>query len=75
MLASGVKPDGFLTRSLSEEQNEVLSYGFVKTLMSSSAKFNSLLSSLRQGDDFDSAFRRAYGAAPAQAAMVWAARK
>jgi hypothetical protein len=75
VLASGVKPDGFLTRSLSEEQNEVLSYGFVKTLMSSSAKFNSLLSSLRQGDDFDSAFRRAYGAAPAQAAMVWAARK
>ncbi len=75
VLASGVKPDGFLTRSLGQEENEVLSYGFMKTLMSSSAKFNALLTSLRQGDDFDSAFRRAYGAAPAQAAMAWAARK
>jgi hypothetical protein len=63
-----------LTRSQDQEENEVLSYGFVKALMSSSAKFNSLLNSLRQGDDFESDFRRAYGAAPAQAAMVWAAR-
>jgi hypothetical protein len=75
VLASGVKPDGFLTRSLGQEENEVLSYGFLKTLMSSSAKFNSLINSLRQGDEFESAFRRAYGAAPTQAAMVWAARK
>jgi hypothetical protein len=75
VLASSAKPDGFLTRSLAEEENEVLSMGFAKTLMSTSGKFNSLLNGLRQGDDFENAFRRAYGATPAQAAMIWAARR
>jgi hypothetical protein len=74
VLGSGVKADGFLTRSLPEEDNEVLSMGFAKTLMSTSGKFNSLLNGLRQGEEFENAFRRAYGATPAQAAMIWAAK-
>ncbi len=75
VLGSGAKGDGFITRSLSEEQNEVLAMGFVKTMMGTSAKFNSLVNNLRQGEDFDAAFRRAYGTLPAQAAMIWAAKR
>lgn len=74
VLASGLKPEGFITRSLPEEANEILSMGFVKTMMSASGRFNSLLKSLREGEDFDNAFRRLYGATPSQAAMVWAAK-
>jgi hypothetical protein len=75
VLGSGAKGDGFITRSLSEEQNDVLSMGFAKTMMTSSSKFNALLNNLRQGEEFENAFRRAYGTTPAQAAMVWAARR
>jgi hypothetical protein len=75
VLSSGVKPDGFLARSLPEEENDVLAMGFVKALMGPSSKFNSLLTGLRQGTDFETAFHRAYNATPKQAADIWAARK
>ena len=74
VLSSGVKGDGFIDNSLSQEENEVLSMGFVKTLMTMTSKFNALLNSLRRGEDFDSAFRRSYRATPHQAAMAWAIR-
>ncbi|HKD36493.1 MAG TPA: hypothetical protein VKB78_06820, partial [Pirellulales bacterium] len=74
VVSSGLKPEGFMTRSLPEEANEILSMGFVKTMMATSGRFNSLLKSLREGEDFEIAFRRAYGATPSQAAMYWAAK-
>jgi hypothetical protein len=75
VLSSGLKPEGFIMQSLPEEANEILSMGFVKTMMSTSGRFNSLLKSLRDGEDFETAFRRLYGTTPSQAAMYWAAKR
>jgi hypothetical protein len=50
----------------------LLSYGFMKTLMSKMPKFYALLSDLRAGGEFESSFRKRFGADPAALAAVWA---
>ncbi len=75
VLASGAKAEGFMTNSLPTDENDALSYGFVKTMMGSSSKFQQLLRSLRQGQDFDSAFGQIYRTTPMTAVSQWAAKK
>ncbi|HEV3024798.1 MAG TPA: c-type cytochrome domain-containing protein [Pirellulales bacterium] len=50
----------------------LLSYGFMKTLMTKMPKFYAILADLRAGGEFESAFRKRFGADPAALAAAWA---
>jgi mono/diheme cytochrome c family protein len=60
-VASAGRLDQLLGRGLTPEETEAAAYGFVKSLMNNSGKFNALLMALRKGDEFDQAFTRAFG--------------
>ncbi len=64
--------EGFINNKLGPEDNNIAAYGFVKDLMAASGKFSSLLTSLRGGEEFETAFVRVYGGTPQQIAPVWA---
>ena len=68
------KPDDFIKAQLSAEQNDVVSYGFMKALMGKANSFEAVLSSLRKGATFDQAFVSAIGATPDKVAASWAPR-
>lgn len=70
-IAAMGKPDDFLTGNLPPEQADIVSYSFVKFLMTDSKRFSSLLAALRAGQPFPAAFSRAYGSSPSQVAQVW----
>jgi mono/diheme cytochrome c family protein len=71
ILGATDKPEGFLTASLPAEDNDILSYSFVKFLMSSSARYNALIAALQQGASFEQAFSKNFGAAPTQVVSQW----
>ncbi len=68
------KPDAFLTGGLPPEDSDILSYSYVKYLMTSSNRYTALIAALQQGTAFDSAFAKAYGNSPSQLAPTWAAK-
>lgn len=48
--------------------------GFAKSLMGNAGRFQQLLNAIKQGDDFETVFRRIYRLPPAELAAAWAAR-
>lgn len=74
LAASQSKPDDFLTGKLPAENADVLSYSFVKFLMSDAGRFGRLLEALRDGTEFDEAFAAGYGGPPEQIATLWVVR-
>lgn len=58
--------DGFLNGSLAPERNDLLSYAFVRSLMSNGGRFSGLMAQIRQGADFNKTFARQYGGTPQQ---------
>lgn len=72
-LAKGRTPDDFLKAGdvLSADAGAT-AYGFMKTLLKSMPKFTAMLADLRQGTNFDVAFRNHFNGDPAKLAAVWA---
>lgn len=72
-ISSMQAPDDFMTAGkMGSEDAQVAAYSFVKYLMSTPAKFNSVLDNLRAGQSFDAAFGKAYGGSPVQLTTAWA---
>lgn len=61
----------FLTGALPPEDNELLSYGFVRFLLSAPERYAALLDALRAGDKFDEALARAYGRPADELVALW----
>jgi hypothetical protein len=74
VLATTDKRQDFFSDGLPPEDNDVLSYSYVKFLMSSAPRYASLIAALQQGVTFDQAFAKAYAAAPAELIDAWLAR-
>lgn len=68
------QPDDFLTGKLPPEESDILSYSFVKFLMTDSARLNKLLKSLDEGVAFDQALVLAYGRPAPLLAPLWLQR-
>ena len=68
------KPDGFLSGALPPEDGDILSYSFVKFLMTSGSRFAPLVAALQQGTAFEAAFTKSFGGTPSQIAATWAAK-
>jgi hypothetical protein len=66
------KPDDFLTGKLPAENTDILSYSFVKFLMTDAGRFRKLMDGLRDGKEFEPTFSAAYGGSPTDAAAIWA---
>jgi mono/diheme cytochrome c family protein len=73
-MASGWQPDGFLAGNLPLEQRTTIAYGFAKALGENMTKYNALLSALGQGQIFDQAFAKAYGAPPKDVLVAWSGK-
>jgi hypothetical protein len=73
-LAAGAKPDAFLSGGLPPEEADVLSYGFVKSLLGNGPRYAAVLTELRRGTPFDRAFSKSFGGSASQVAASWAAR-
>lgn len=71
-LASPGQVDKFLETNNPDNDGLSLSYGFVGALMKQSAQYEAVLSAVKQGRDFDQAFRAAYKADPKAAFAAWA---
>ncbi len=70
-VAANNRADLLLGRGLSPEDAEAAAYGFVKSLMNNSSKFNALLTALRNGEEFNRAF--AHNIGPPKAVLeAWA---
>lgn len=65
-------PDDFIAQRTSPEAQEAASYSFVRFLMTNSKGYSSLMSALRKGTDFSTAFTAAYRSTPAQLTQAWA---
>jgi hypothetical protein len=74
ILAASGKSDSFLTGKLSPEESDTVSYAFVKHLMASSGRYNSLIAALEQGAAFDAAFAKSFGGTPSEVAAAWATK-
>ncbi|MEX1042251.1 MAG: c-type cytochrome domain-containing protein [Pirellulaceae bacterium] len=70
-VASLEKADDFLRSRLSPEQNDVVSYGFMKAIMGRGNGFETTLGHLREGDRFESAFQKGFKYSPAEMAAWW----
>lgn len=71
ILSSGGTADTILKGS--GEDADVLAYGFVKFLRSDSSRYQTLFNSVHGHTTFEAAFKKAYGAAPAEGAASWVA--
>ncbi|MCC9604877.1 hypothetical protein LOC68_25800 [Blastopirellula sp. JC732] len=67
------KPEDFVEMKLAPDQNGVVSYAFLKSLMGKSQQFDALMQALRKGTPFEPAFAAAYGKPPADVAKAWVA--
>lgn len=67
-------PEDFLTKKTTPEASEAASYSFVRFLMSNTKAYGALMSAMRKGTDFTTAFATAYGATPTQLTKPWAPR-
>jgi len=66
------KPEDFLTGSLPADLADVCSYRFVNFLITRDARrVSTLLRATAEGQPFDAAFARIFGATPAQLAALW----
>jgi hypothetical protein len=74
ILGTTDKPQAFFDDTLPPEDNDILSYSFVKFLMSSAPRYASLIAALQQGVAFDQAFAKAYTGAPTDLVDNWLAR-
>ena len=74
IISSTPKSEVFLNHGLATEVNDCLSLGFAKALMANASRFQQLLTALKQGEDFDTVFRRIYRLSPNELAAAWAAR-
>jgi hypothetical protein len=74
IISSTPKSEVFLDHGLATEVNDCLSMGFATTLMSNTSRFQQLLNAIKQGEDFETFFRRIYRLPPAEMAAAWAAR-
>ena len=70
-LSESTKPDDFMKGILNPEDSAVLSYSFVKMLLTNTARYNSMLNAVRSGAPFGDAFAKAFGNSPDQVAMGW----
>ena len=68
------KPEGFLSGQLPPEDADVLSYGFVKYLLTTGNRYTGLVAELAAGKPFDEAFAASYGGTPAELAAAWKLR-
>lgn len=68
------KPDAFLTGDLAPEDCDILSYSYVKFLMTSAPRYSALIAALQQGTAFEAAFAKSFGASPGEATSAWASR-
>ncbi len=59
--------DDFMKNKMAEDQAGLVSYLFVKDLRSDAGRFRKLMKQLESGTDFESAFRKVYGATPIEA--------
>ncbi len=71
-VASGVKPEGFLTGS--GPDNDAIAYMFVKQLLSDAGRYQKLMTALKAKTPFEAAFTQAYGMPPAQAVAKWSGK-
>ncbi len=71
-LAESDKLAGLINHSLSPNDYDVAAYGFVRDLMANPAKFFQLVSDLRDGTAFDSAFASAFGSPLPATIAAWA---
>jgi hypothetical protein len=67
-------PDDFITQKTTPEASEAASYSFTRFLMSNPKGFAALMTGLRKGSDFPTAFAAAYKSTPSQLTKVWAPR-
>ena len=74
VFAQMTAPDDFLKGKLPPEAASLAAYSYADFLMADSRSFKSLLSSLREGRDFATAFSGAYGGSPDQVTIKWAAK-
>jgi hypothetical protein len=74
IISSTPNANAFLNHGLATEVNDCLSMGFAKSLMGNASRFQQLLNAIKQGDDFETVFRRIYRLPPAELAAAWAAR-
>ena len=56
------------------EEADIVSYGFVKGMMSNRRNFNRLLDALKTAVPFDQAFASVYGGTPSQVGGGWVSR-
>ena len=68
------KPDGFLSGGLPPEDSDILSYSYVKFLMTSGSRFTPLIAALQQGTAFEPAFEKSFGGTPSQISATWATK-
>lgn len=68
------KPDAFLSGELPPEDSDVLSYSFVKYLMSTPPRYAALIAALQLETSFDKAFAKSYGLSASEATASWATR-
>ncbi len=73
-LASEWQPDGFLAGSLPLEQRGAIAFGFAKALGQNMGKYNSLIIAVGQGQNFDQAFAKAFGAPPKEVLVSWSGK-
>jgi hypothetical protein len=70
-LKSLTQPDDFLTGKLSPQLADAAAFSFVQLLATDNARFRRLMKSVRDGAEFEPAFRSVYGGSPSDVARVW----
>jgi hypothetical protein len=73
-VSGGWQPDGFLAGNLPLEQRTTIAYGFAKALGENMGKYNALLFALGEGQNFDQAFAKTFGAPPKEALIAWSGK-
>jgi hypothetical protein len=74
ILQSAETPEAFLSGELAPEDSDVLSYAFVRHLMTGWNRYASLAAALHDGTSFDEAFRANFRATPAELVDQWQKR-
>jgi len=72
LILSGADPAGLINGDLGLENGPIVAYGFGKGMLSQKGQFQALMTSLRNGTDFDAAFQQAFRTDPRQAVTAWA---
>lgn len=73
-VAADWQPATFLRSQLPPEQNDLIAYAVVKSMLTSVSKYQAVLHSLRQGQTFDQALAKSYGGSAEQLVASWAGK-